>query len=256
MAAPSTLFYSDIDTTSLKVGKARFSQPFMGDNGEYLLDQDFQVDIGSFAPLALNTVHPDFATYHLVGESPLQDLGGGQMKWTRTYAQVPALRNDYSSISYNFIGYLGVFPVQIGLTPGSPQLLGRPRFTAVVNCRIQSDYFLVGTGGSYTIASAIPQIYEQKYYVPSGTWQASGITFVFVPLYTDPTLQALYGIPCEYIYDTTGPLALSIAVPSVPTRSQYDAMRIAQTEIVAENSSLSRWRGNIYVRTTKYVVAI
>ena len=255
MAAPSTLFYSDIDTTSLKGGKARFSQPFMGDNGEYLLDQDFQVDIGSFAPLALNTVHPDYATYHLVGESQLQDLGGGQVKWTRTYAQVPATRNDYSSIAYNFIGYLGLNPTSIGTTPAAASVLGRPRFVSVVNCRIQSDYFLVGAGGLFSPAS-IASIPEQKYYIPTGTWQASGMTFVFVPQYTDPTLAALHGIPCDLIYDITGAFAFSVSVPSVPSRTDYEALRTAGSEIVAENSTLSRWRGNIYVRTTKYVVAI
>jgi hypothetical protein len=51
---------------------------------------------------------------------------------------------------------------------------------------------------------------------------------------------------------------LSSAYPTYttsPTAAAYAALVAAGTEIVAEESFVERYAGNIYSRTTKYVVA-
>ena len=40
-----------------------------------------------------------------------------------------------------------------------------------------------------------------------------------------------------------------------PTRTAYAALIAAGTEIVAEDSRLTRWQGNMWLRQTRYVVA-
>lgn len=253
-------FYVDMDTTAVAVSLARFSQPFTGDNGEYVLQQDFQQFAANFVKIPLNTVHPQHPGYYLTDEGPQRHMDGGMIAWTRTYCAVPALRNDYSSLSYNFIGYYGkTADIAVAATFS---VLGRTRKTDVVSCRLQNDYYLIGTGGQFTNPSGIPKINATKYYTPLGTINGSN---VFVPTYAIGSANDFaFGTPVDFIYDTakdpvtgatnSNPFPGAI-IPTVPCRQAYTSLVISGLEIVAEPSVISRWRGNIYQRVTKYVVA-
>lgn len=245
--------YRDGMTDAASVGIPNFTAPFAGVNIDYVLTQDYMQLLANYTPLALNTAHPDYSDFVLVSEGPHQDQGGGVVRWTRTYAKTPAGRQDYASLAYNFIGYLGL--TGINVTP----IQYRPRVVIPVSCRIQYDYFLCGTGGSYATPDLIPTISEYKYYQPVGTFTLIAGVVTGTPTYPNPIQAALYGIPVDYLSDASGafgaPTAYGrIVIGTVPTRTDY-INNIIGTEIAAEPSQLSRWQGNIFVRTTKYVIA-
>lgn len=212
-------------------GPARFFAPLPHTNTDYVLEQDYRQNFTSFAPLALNTAHGTLTTYKLVEETPLQDVGCGVAQWTRRYAQKPDPHDEYETYGYNFIGIWGTF------TPGVAIITGRDRFTKVVQSRLANIYYMVGTGGDYATAGDIPIIGAQIYYY--GT-------------------NALLTV--DYLTD-----APPFAVATNPSRAQYqsivnfavtDKWTTANGQIVAQESSIARWMGNIWRRTTRYVLAI
>ena len=263
----NTQAYNNINTGYQAVGRPRFSQPFSGDNGAYVLQQDWQYNTiaTAWAPLALNTAHPVYTNYYLTGEGPLSDIGGSEVRWTRTYCQVPLARDDESTVSYAFIGFVGNVSLVAGIPVGGPN--GRLPFTATVPVRLHNDYFMIGTGGTYlkaddtsagpyATAAAIPLNYSLKYYIPAGSWSGD----VFTPTTLNPVIQALTGTPIKGIWDSTEtlpvtPYAINLYPPSVPTRTYYEGLMAAQSEIIIEDSPVIRWKGNIYQRLTKYVIA-
>lgn len=248
-------------------GPPRFSQPFDGDPAFYVLDEDYVQYYDYFASLALNIPHPVYPSFLLCKESNLQPVGvAGVAKWTRTYAQVPATRNDPSTIAYNFIGYYGLTNAVFYATSGFT--LGRARFTRSVSCRIQYDYYLgvdathvydsIGTNvamaGAANVIDAIPVIPAQRYYSPIGTF----VSGVFTPTYTAGSANDLaFGIEMDFIFDAGATSDAGTTLNFTrPSRTQYQTLVTAGTEIVAEGSQAGRWMGNIYFRTTKYIVAV
>lgn len=249
MASPNTITDGDF-TVASAVTDPHIAAAFEGDPGRYVLEQEFVINNDYFAALPLSTPHPTFTNYFLVDESvPVPQSVPGIVHWKRTYAQVPAPRNDYGSIAYSFIGYYGKI-ANLAIASTFP-IRGRNRFTETVTCRVQNDYFLVGTSpaASYATAALIPSIREQKYYIPLGT--ISGSTFTRT--YTAGSDNDInYGTATDSIWNAADWASL---IPTTPTLSDYQAAIVASSEIVAEPSQLTRWKGNIYVRVTKYIVA-
>lgn len=241
-------------TVASQHGTERFSAPFDGDKTQYIWEADYVISLASFAPVALDTAHPVLTGYFLVKESALSPVGVSDVvKWTRTYAKIPTTRNEYSSIVYQFIGYTGYISAANGtITANIP---GRKRFSRTATCRIQYDYFLASSGQTYTTPGAIPVNQQQLYYFRIGTITNPGGILTWTQAYGLGTPDDIaQGSPTDTLVDTVGTFAQGV-VPCVPTRTQYTAMVSAKTEIIPEASELSRWMGNIFVRSTKYVVA-
>ncbi|HOP99105.1 MAG TPA: hypothetical protein PLK78_16935 [Verrucomicrobiota bacterium] len=210
-------------TVATACSAARKSFPFPGDNTSFIVEQDFMQFFANFTPLALSTPHPTFTDAYLVEETPLQDLGGGVARWTRRYAQIPATRNEYEAFAYQFVGYIGItWGINV------PTFPGRHRFTKTVVSRLKHEYFLCATGQTYETPDLIPIIPAQAY--------------------------KFNDLVVDYLWDSSGPHAVAVA-PSEPSRAEYEAWVAAGAEIVAEDSRISRWLGNIYERVTRYVVA-
>ena len=98
--------------------------------------------------------------------------------------------------------------------------MGRDAETQVVNCRIVYDYFMPGLTAGISKPSDIPDI------------------------------EALW------ILDNTGRRTHTLSGNTTPNTTDYLALVAAGTQIVIERSTLSRWRGNIWERVTRYVRAI
>jgi hypothetical protein len=268
-------------------GPPSFPDSFPGVNEQYLLTQVCRQLAEDFAPLALNTVHPDYAgesfanQFILVAEGPRHGVGGGIVEWTRTYARVPQQFNQPQSVSYNFIGYI--------TGGGGTTIIGRNRRTSVVPGRVQHDFFLLGTdgkiydctgaavytgpGGQLPNMSNVPYLPEHRYYyaVVNGVW--GGADFDAIGYGPDAdTPQVAYPAP-------PGTIVSGYYLPpyeAYPTREVYESWikktatakvytpnvspGVAGTltdtglyEIVAVASQNSRWMGNIIERQTVYV---
>jgi hypothetical protein len=224
------------------VGLPAFSAPIPATTTQCVLRQKFQQFKNQFSALALNTAHPDYATFYLVAEGELFDLGGGVVEWERTYAAVPASYDEFESFAYSFIGFMGTVMNYSGFGGGvfnAMVVTGRVPQAFVLNSRVHHDYFMVGAGLTYTTAGAIPSVLATRYYAP-----------------------VLYGgTPeiCLYLWDTFGAIAATN-----PSRTTYNGWVTDATsnqwaattgQLVAEDSRLTRWWGNIWLRETRYVLA-
>jgi hypothetical protein len=224
-------------TSATLHGAARKSFPIEGDTTAILVEQDFQIAFSSFAALAIGTAHATVTTAYLVGEGPLQDMGGGIAQWTRTYATVPANRDEFETFNYKFPGLLstdGNPPYNQYWTSGVDG--GRDPFTDTVVSRLRHEYYRVATGLAYETPQEIPILQGQEY-----------------SLTTNADARMEYLLPAgEYLAD------------SVPTREAWETLAgggtglgtgTAAGELIAEDSKVERYMGNIWVRITRYIKA-
>lgn len=218
------------------------SIPSSTDNDFFV--QPFMQLLKDFLPLALNTAHfdADFTDWVLVKEGTKQHAGGGMVKWNRTYAIVPDSWDDWEIYGYPFIGYQGIYLAGNIGNVNPVAVTGRPRETQKVDSRVHRDYFLVGPGLTYETAGEIPILIGQQYY-------AGG----------------LGGQKTDYIMDAFGGTS--------PTRTAYEVWvanadsnawtgdwvgavsPVNPSQLLAENSTLTRLHGNIWVRASRFVLA-
>lgn len=208
-------------TVASATAKPAFSNPFGEVNIGYVLRQPFMQLLADFEELDLNEPHPDYPTFFLCEESERTPIGAGLVTWERTYAQVPAAFDQFETTNYNFIGYYGNV-LAINVTAAT----GRLRFVKSVTSRIHNEFFMVGTGLTYETPDEIPTVEAQKYY------------------YDQPTILT------DYLGDDD-----ILDVATTPSRTEYEAMISAGDEIVSEDSRLTHWLGNIWLRQTRYVKA-
>jgi len=204
-------------TSAVIHGAARFSCPIEGDSTTTQFDQDYMIAFANYSPLAIGTAHGTLTTHYLLRESALEDMGGGIAKFTRTYCKVPSDRSEYESFAYNFIGFW--IPPSVGGI-GSQ---GRDRFTQTVISRI--DY-------TYALATPPAVILGQQY-----------------------TVLDHNDLKLDFIYFDANVNDSNISVEG------YQALMAAETNIatdgiVAEDSRISRWAGNIYERATRYILPL
>jgi hypothetical protein len=168
--------WSDGDFTVAKpTGLPVFSSPIPLNTAPYVLNQDFIQYLNNYlldhtqGVHALGTPHVDYPTYYLVKEGELRDQMGGVVRWTRTYAQIPASYNLPETFPYSFIGTL----IQVGVGGGATVNITRTRQLWTVDSRVQYDYFLVPSTGvtdpitgsthNLTVPGDIDQIQQMVY---------------------------------------------------------------------------------------------
>lgn len=203
-----------------------FEKPFadQGVNIDYLLHQDFIQNLNDYTPLALDTPHPDFADFILVSEGPQTDLNGGKIRWTRTYAKVPAeFSRPAGNYSYNFIGFYGSFGINV------TTVTGRNRFTKNVPVRLTRTFF-----NTTDPDADIPEVPATRYYYGSSP-----------------------NVDVDFLADSP-----PFTEATTPSRTAYEALIAtdagapASYSLVVESSTVQVWKGNIYVRETRYVKAL
>lgn len=200
-----------------------------------IIEQEFMVAQAYHSPMPLNTPYnPAWAigwlnTYAslescvLVEEGPLEDVGGGIVKFKRRFANVPQSRNEWESFNYTF----PAFTTTLGKT--------RQAFNLTYRSRVQFDYILVGTGTTNADISAI------TIFPP---------LMLFADEATATTAMLLQG-PEVPLQDPV----VGVSVGSLPTASQYQGWVLTGKEVVVEGSILRRWMGNIFERRTRFMVA-
>ena len=284
---PNIAYVSGSFTVATACSLPEFSAPFPGINIVYLLTQEFMQYVNSYTALALDTPHPDFTDFLLVSEDKQRDMGGGIVRWTRTYAKFPQTYDQPSAFSYNFIGYF--------TGGGTSAIYGRERFVSGVAARIQFDYFRLdlatgniydalgavvygGTAGVLPSVANVPILPAQVYFaaVFNSVWAGlSADAIGYGPTSTTP--QILYPTPYNSVQTIGGIDYYYPPAEAYPTREVYESW-IKQTatvqrytpgvntddvgtfvdtgifEIVAQASQVSRWMGNFIERQTIFIL--
>src|ERR1035441_6187763 len=111
--------YADGDFTKVQpVGLAVFSSPLPNTTIPQTFKQPFVQYLKDVVALALNTPYagsgagcvcaagltPELSSYFLIAEGPKHDVGGGIVRWDRTYSAVPATWYDWETMAYSFVG--------------------------------------------------------------------------------------------------------------------------------------------------------
>ena len=236
-----------------------------------------------------------YATYYLVEETAPQLVSHIIRQWTRIYAEIPAARSEYESYSAQFPGYdldsIGILfdlVATFTTTAGVSTITSTAAHGVVANDTILIGYILLSqSSGSpafdiqqrkevarkviaapTTTTLTVKQIddvgtmrltramkrglpresfsesvmsrVDFAYYLPG---VSGGITTVDDITIIEPVrILNNYGARTDKYSDLTDPL-----------RSAYEAT--IGDWVVAEPSTVRRWKGNIYERATRYVIA-
>lgn len=242
-----------------------FSAPIPATKAKYTFTQDIQCFLAGYTPAALGTAHPsagmtpDYSSYVLVEESPHRDLGGGVVRFTRTYAVPPQAWDDWETYAYNLIGFLDPYYLT----------LIRNRTVNNLQCRVRREYFLeIGSAGNLTVT-----LQDGSSYTNTGgkVATAGAIAINRGTVYvTGPSGTPNIGFPVDQLAGYTCPTVTNYAAMITDaTTSQWAASIYDQTtaaggavtdsgsggQLIAEDSKLTRWMGPIWCQETRYVLA-
>lgn len=277
-------FWTDVAASG--VPRARFSLP--GDcpiqQAAYAFDQSFQMAYDTFgptAPIPRNTTAANFSAdctdsnALLTGYSQTNDETGGLISFDASFQRVPASWSDYSR------GLPFLFPGFLNTASGQPR---RNPFTDVVTARVQYDYFVLdpdniisACSDGHPAASAtvldsaggavqcvyklgdIPRTSKSIFCsIVSGTPDTSQRTNSLVQaggvVAADGTYLETLPYPASY------KLWIAAAVSNGWSTAVWDgatngAGSPAFGQLVAEDSQIEPFAGNIVARVTIYVLA-
>jgi hypothetical protein len=266
------------DYVNVPVGTGYNQQPLFANQSTILIEQEFIVAQAYYVPQVLNSpydvswslgwqnTYANLEDSILVEEGPLEDIGAGLVKFKRTYSILPPTRSVPETFAYQFPGMT------------IPDYLGggyRSNFSKLVASRVQEDFFLwdaVDTATQFSLFPFGPRlnqqtgmnptgliIPEQKYYISND----SSIDPVSLNMFLDPPVLSDPdpGYPGDGKLSGTTPTASQYTAyvgygDTNDARGYYFTSNQQAAEIVAEPSCLEQWKGNIYRRRTRFVVAI
>lgn len=291
----STAWTDDTDSFTVAIidGPRRWLRPFDDDFSQYTFEQDYWQNESDFEPLALDSVSEDFPDAYLVGESALEALGGGVVKWTRTYSRIPNSRQRFESYSWTVPGigseavYSSVSISSTSTSAGVTTITTGTSSTAGVGDSVQVSYTftdgvtgtqygrsvlricLTGTSGTTVKVDLITEpggtiTYQTLKKVEPGrdpyTEEVGSLVQLdyFLPGVSAgiATVQDIPLVEPVTIYDNTGRQTTSFTATTSPTLATWRANVAAEDYICAVRSIPRRWMGNIYERATRYVKAI
>lgn len=258
-------------TVATPVSLPVFSSPIPATTAEYVFTQDFIQLRNNFAPLTLNTRHfdPKYNDYFLVSESPRTDQGGGVVRWTRTYSQVPDTYDEFESYVLNTIGFAA------GGDANSPNSPGRNRESYAVPSRLRYEFFITDHTGRvtnppdgrvYRSPGSILLLQPLSYWLVDQQFPARNPTPWTVdviedsPPFNQPTSPRLTSyrtwinnaLAEGFDGDTINGFDPEGDNPS--TTDTWHSLN-SPSQFPVEQSSLKRWQGNIWVRITRTVLA-
>jgi hypothetical protein len=273
------------------VGSRDIRRPIVRDQTAVIYTERWQQAESAYSVTPLDTEHPTKSGYYLTDEQII-DRAEDLLTFERTYATIPASRDDPSTLAYLFPG---IADDGFGFgTHRAPQ-------DEVVPVRARYDYFLeprafptavtgaTGTASTDVIAaSGHPfQAGDRVTYVSGTTFTGlttgttyfardvvAGVSFKLaatkggaaIDLTADGTdgvfaggipilrrqrfLEASSGYEINYVinsgWGTYG---------SIPSKATYQGWMANRTEMIALDSQLSPYAGNIHERVTLYVIA-
>lgn len=229
MPTDPNLYYRSAGwNTEYETRTPRIVRPIERDQAHIVVTRYYQCPADTYAALALNTVDNFYdgtsgkPTAYLVENGPIQSVDGNAVEYTRTFATIPADRDDYDTFAYTF-------PAQIDANG----ITRRQNMTLAVTRRIANKYYLVG-GITYPTPASIPLELRQRYiltYYPT----------VGTPAYAD----------VDFVKNTD-----AFGVFTTPSLDDYNTYVSGGIEIKPEESHLEQYMGNIYRRYVGYIVAV
>ena len=273
-------------------GARRWLRPFDGTvAAQVMFEQDYQQLVDSFSPLALDTPSDDFSDAYLVREGELSALGGGVVKWTRTYAKIPESRVVFESYSWLVPGInTGAVFASQGVTgntnaAGVTTLSCAGDTTAAIGDSVSISYtFVDGVTGTQYGRNVIRTVL-------SGGGATLGVSLISEPggtitynsaskiepgrlaeaLEVGSSLQFDYYLPGVsvdvatpfeiplvdelQIYDGNGLKVNAFTADTVPTLTAWRALIVGRSNVCVVASIVRRWQGNIFERSTRYCIA-
>jgi hypothetical protein len=224
-------------------GPLDISYPFaneFNDSQTLEIRQSYKQALSGYAPLPLNTpfnsgecnldgissLPPQITGARFVGDLNETIEGGRTKTWDRVWATIPQTQTGTATLSYTFPGY----KFNNGFADSRDGYLNiREAPTYSVNAKLIREYYMVGSGTAYSGAFQIPTVSRQEYINTFGSQGTAPGDFV---------LSSAFG-----------------GFSSDPTLATYTGWVSAGTEIVADDSTLNPYKGNIWMRETPYVKA-
>ena len=288
----STLWQDGNFETASADGPKRWLHPI--DNttmGLDVFEQDYMQLEANWTATPLDEPHPDNAGFFLVGEGPLSPVGGGIVKWTRTWAKIPASRTAYESYAWLVPGigtesvYTDVSISSASNTAATTVLVTATSSTAAIGDSVSISYTftdgITGTqygrrvlrgmtaGNSTTVIVALIQ-------EPGGTITFNTLRKVepgrdaeslevssqvqidyFLPGVSSGISTALDipRISALEIYNNTGRKTNSFSATTSPALSAWRTQMATSALVCVTGSIIRPWLGNIFERSTRYCIA-
>lgn len=207
--------------THREVKRRTITRPIDRDQDHLVITRTYRGPVTTYANVALNTVDSEFSNAYLVTNGPQVPVDGDEVEYTRIFSTVPANRSDYDSFGYTYPAFITGDGVEV-----------RQNVTFSPTRRVESTYYLVGPGETYEDPSEIPTVTRQRYIL---TYYPAPLT----PAYADVTFVRN---------------ADAFGVFTTPTLDEYTDDSF--TELVAEDSHLEQYAGNIWRRYVGYIPRI
>jgi hypothetical protein len=217
--------YTDPDYDVIPVGTSPNLQPPNTNARAIIIEQDFMVQAAVYTPMLLNTAYNPAWSLGWNGPDDLSTcflINEGRVE--PIVSGIVKVRRTFANLppSRNrYESFTFQFP---GYTTNGGT--SRQSFSMTVNSRLQSDFFLLSNFNN-ALPPIIPQFLVFEF--------EDGNVIIDPPALADPNMATSS-------FGTTPPLASYV-------------LAIGNQEIVAETSHLNKWRGNIYERVTRFVVA-
>lgn len=228
---------------------------------------------------------------YLVDHSRLEEVDGGAIRYTRTFANVPDQWSDLESFAFLFPGYLaGSAGTSFSVTSIAPAALGTvilgTSATGITVGEVCTAGVLYTRGGvkyAQTFQGAATAVSSGASVTLPGTLlgsvgSASAVSGTVVEWTTGRGTAAPLTVGSRLVHDyaltsiasldsdlpisqqfrpvDSGGLATdALTASSVPTSAEYASMVANRAEIAGEASIRRRYMGNIYVRATRLVTA-
>jgi hypothetical protein len=296
MSANPAIIYDGDFTVATACGPKQIEYPFEGDTESMVISQEFMQLQASFKRLPLDTRQSARLDAFLVNEDGFQNLGGGVMKWTRTYATIPQSRRENETFAYTLPGITSEGLAERKIISSAA--------AAGVNLRLTTSAahgFLTGNDVIITYQVCDPKVLSFRWLrqVAKEVLDVTAVDKFDVAMIYDIVPWSLYiwdaaianvfgrasfsmvvpswlqydyflpgvsaGIASENdipiyepirIIDSLGSVTDTYGPSTSPSTTEYRLMVKAGRMIVAEASSIKRWRGNIHERATRYIKAV
>lgn len=280
-------------TTAIQEGQPVREYPFAGDDDTFIDTYSYVQRAADFAKLATGTAHADHPALKLIDETKTQPRGRELVAWKRLYATIPGTRYEYETYVFG-VQYLSLDGELVELLPMdggsfSYSTSGSHRFgvgsiNKTLLTKVKHEYFLDDdptTAGGSGATGHVTAIGDG---VMTGIALDTGGTDYVAPIVTvKGGLGRDGGRPAKVTatmsggvvtgltlvnggegYDAT-PVIVITDIKSIPI---FEARRwqavgttvfatggsVVDTLVVAEDSKISRWRGNIFDRATRLLL--